>query len=175
MSLSPPTPTTATPTTALQRFPLAVRRLARRLFDSRRGAERQRAQRFIGLIDELLPAEVDKQSKREIHGDKIRLEMSPALSFSIVVSISLSALSASPRLCVRFPLRHPSPLPLPPPPLPPPPCCGSRLPSVVSRVVFLSHAEARRGRERREEIDWVERGHGVEWEEDSSNPLTTRT
>ena len=73
------------------------------VFDSRRGAERQRAQRFIGLTDELLPAEVDRQSKREVHGDKIRLEMSPALSFSIVVSISLSALSASPRLCVRFP------------------------------------------------------------------------
>ena len=73
------------------------------VFDSRRGAERQRAQRSIGLIDELLPAEVDRQSKREVHGDNIRLEMSPALSFSIVVSISLSALSASPRLCVRFP------------------------------------------------------------------------
>ncbi len=73
------------------------------VFVSRRGAERQRAQRFIGLIDELLPAEVDRQSKREIHGDKIRFEMSPALSFPIVVSISHSALSASPRLCVRFP------------------------------------------------------------------------
>ncbi|MDO4366891.1 MAG: hypothetical protein Q4D70_08855, partial [bacterium] len=88
-------PTTAT--TALQRFPLAVRRLARRRFVSRRGAERQRAQRLIGLIDEFLPAEVDRQSKREIHGDKIRFEMSPALSFPVVVSIFLSALSASPR------------------------------------------------------------------------------
>ena len=70
------------------------------VFDSRRGAERQRAQRLIGLRG---GREVDRQSKREIHGDKIRLEMSPALSFPIVVSISLSALSASPRLCVRFP------------------------------------------------------------------------
>ena len=51
-----------------------------RRFASRRGAERQRAQRLIGLIDELLPAEVDKQSKREVHGDKIRFEMSPTLS-----------------------------------------------------------------------------------------------
>ena len=67
------------------------------VFASRRGAERPRAQRSIGLIDELLPAEVDRQSKREIHGDKIRFEMSPALSFPVVVSISLSALSASPR------------------------------------------------------------------------------
>ena len=56
-------------------------------------------QRLIGLIDEFLPAEVDRQSKREIHGDKIRFEMSPALSFPVVVvvSIFLSALSASPR------------------------------------------------------------------------------
>ena len=74
-----------------------------RRFASRRGAERQRAQRLIGLIDNFLHAEVDRQSKREIHGDKIRLEMSPALSFPIVVSTFLSALSASPRLCVRFP------------------------------------------------------------------------
>ena len=67
------------------------------VFASRRGAERRRAQRLIGLIDEFLPAEVDRQSKREIHGDKIRFEMSPALSFPVVVSIFLSALSASPR------------------------------------------------------------------------------
>ena len=65
-----------------------------RRFASRRGAERQRAQRLIELRG---GREVDKQSKREIHGDKIRLEMSPALSFPIVVSIFLSALSASPR------------------------------------------------------------------------------
>ena len=76
---------------------------AARVFPSRRGAERQRAQRLIGVIDEFLPAEVDRQSKREIHGDKMRLEMSPALSFPVVVSIFLSALSASPRLCVRSP------------------------------------------------------------------------
>ena len=68
------------------------------VFASRRGAERRRAQRLIGLIDEPpFPAEVDRQSKREIHGDKIRFEMSPALSFPVVVSIFLSALSASPR------------------------------------------------------------------------------
>ena len=47
------------------------------VFASRRGAERQRAQRLIGLRG---GREVDRQSKREIHGDKIRLEMSPALS-----------------------------------------------------------------------------------------------
>ena len=75
------------------------------VFASRRGAERRRAQRLIGLIDEFLPAEVDRQSKREIHGDKMRLEMSPALSFPVVVSIFLSALSASPHLCVRSPPR----------------------------------------------------------------------
>ena len=58
------------------------------------GTEKQRAQRFIGLINEFLSAEVDRQSKREIHGDKILLEMSPVVSLSVIVSILLSALSA---------------------------------------------------------------------------------
>ena len=57
------------------RSPASVRFV---VFASRRGAER--AQRLIELIDELLPTEVDRQSKREVHGDKIRFEMSPALS-----------------------------------------------------------------------------------------------
>ena len=70
------------------------------VFASRRGAERQRAQRSIGLRG---GREVDRHPKREIHGDKIRFEMSPALSFPVIVSTFLSALSASPRLCVRFP------------------------------------------------------------------------
>ena len=159
----------ATATTALQWFPLAVRRLARRRFVSRRGAERQRAQRLIGLRGGVrLRGNPSGRSMATRYVLKCR-----RLSR---VNLPLCALCLSAPLREVPLLRCPSPLPLPLT------TALQRFPLAVRRLARRLFA-SRRGAERQRAQRLiglrggreVERGHEVEWEEDSSNPLTTRT